>query len=190
MNTKLALDALKTARVRFTNLALHDDSMRCGVVPSVGAKECDIAIAALEAVQVEPLSYEVVLDTLIAKKPLYATPQQAAAPEIERLTAELDENAQRFHEQLTALATENKILTAKNRASLANNLCSDHRDKQTFKPCLACEIDRLSAKCAELVSALERARGCIEELLHRTPVRDVTETLGEIDAALAKANQS
>src|SRR6185312_9724072 len=33
--------------------------------------------------------------------------------------------------------------------------------------------------------ALERARGCIKGLLARTPVRDVTETLAEIDAAIA-----
>lgn len=33
--------------------------------------------------------------------------------------------------------------------------------------------------------ALERARGCIKGLLARTPVRDVAETLAEIDAALA-----
>jgi hypothetical protein len=34
--------------------------------------------------------------------------------------------------------------------------------------------------------ALERARGCIKGLLARTPVRDVSETLAEIDAVLAK----
>lgn len=34
--------------------------------------------------------------------------------------------------------------------SLANNLCSDHRDKQSGKPCLACEIDRLRAEIVRL----------------------------------------
>lgn len=33
--------------------------------------------------------------------------------------------------------------------------------------------------------ALERARSCITGLLKRTPVRDVAETLAEIDAAIA-----
>lgn len=40
-----------------------------------------------------------------------------------------------------------------------------------------------------LVLALERARGCIKGLLARTPVRDVAETLAEIDAALSPAAQ-
>jgi len=43
-----------------------------------------------------------------------------------------------------ALAEKDKeiaILNVKNQCSLANNLCSDHRDKQTDKPCLACIIE-------------------------------------------------
>lgn len=43
------------------------------------------------------------------------------------------------------------------------------------------------AMCAErerLKLALDRSRGCIKGLLARTPVRDVSETLAEIDAAL------
>lgn len=36
----------------------------------------------------------------------------------------------------------------------------------------------------DLRQALERARGCIKGMLARTPVRDVAETLAEIDAAL------
>lgn len=37
----------------------------------------------------------------------------------------------------------------------------------------------------EAAQALERARGCITGLLARTPVRDVTETLAEIDSVIA-----
>lgn len=44
------------------------------------------------------------------------------------------------------LQKEIKILELKNRSSLANNLCPDHRDKQAGKSCLACEIDRLQNK--------------------------------------------
>lgn len=44
------------------------------------------------------------------------------------------------------LRKEIKILELKNRTSLANNLCPDHRDKQAGKPCLACEIERLEKK--------------------------------------------
>lgn len=60
-----------------------------------------------------------------------------------------------LHEQLTAsraecqgLRREIAILELKNRSSLANNLCPDHRDKQQGKPCLACEIERLSNRLA------------------------------------------
>lgn len=41
-----------------------------------------------------------------------------------------------------------------------------------------------------LRDALERAQGCINGLLKRTPVRDVSETLAEIEHALAAAAPS
>jgi len=44
------------------------------------------------------------------------------------------------------LERENAILEIKNRGTLANNLCPDHRDKQTGKPCLACTIETLTRK--------------------------------------------
>jgi hypothetical protein len=34
------------------------------------------------------------------------------------------------------------------KGTLANNLCPDHRDKQTGKPCLACEIERKDRQIA------------------------------------------
>lgn len=52
------------------------------------------------------------------------------------------------------LEKENKVLKVKCAASLANNLCSDHRDKQTFKSCLACEIERLTKWETASVKAL------------------------------------
>jgi hypothetical protein len=51
------------------------------------------------------------------------------------------------------LERDNNILQLKCSGSLANNLCPDHRDKQTGKPCLACEIERLS-KSRETGAAL------------------------------------
>lgn len=42
-----------------------------------------------------------------------------------------------------------RILEIENRSSLANNLCSDHRDKQAGKSCLACEIERLSPNSSD-----------------------------------------
>lgn len=41
------------------------------------------------------------------------------------------------------LEAENAQLKLRNRGTLANNLCPDHRDKQQGKPCLACEVERL-----------------------------------------------
>lgn len=43
-------------------------------------------------------------------------------------------------------------------ASLANNLCQDHRDKQAGKPCLACELESAesSAMKWENAATLER----------------------------------
>lgn len=46
------------------------------------------------------------------------------------------------------------------------------------------------AMTSDLIRALQRSRGCITGLLARTPVRDVTETLAEIDFALAAAQQA
>lgn len=42
-----------------------------------------------------------------------------------------------------------KILELKNKTSLANNLCPDHRDKQEGKPCLACKIEALKNVCKD-----------------------------------------
>lgn len=41
------------------------------------------------------------------------------------------------------------------RGTLANNLCPDHRDKQTGKPCLACTIETLTRINMEYRVALE-----------------------------------
>jgi hypothetical protein len=54
-----------------------------------------------------------------------------------------------------AAEKENKVLRIKCANSLANNLCPDHRDKQTFKPCLACTIETTER---QLAAANERVR--------------------------------
>lgn len=48
---------------------------------------------------------------------------------------------------------------------------------------------QLIAAAPELADALERANGCIRGLLAQTPVRDVAETLAEIETALRKAGR-
>lgn len=49
-------------------------------------------------------------------------------------------------DEIERLARANRILELKSSCSLANNLCPDHRDKQAFKSCLACEIERLEKR--------------------------------------------
>jgi hypothetical protein len=53
------------------------------------------------------------------------------------------------HEKLMArvekLEKENRVLQIKAAGTLANNLCPEHRDKQTGKPCLACRVEKLEA---------------------------------------------
>ena len=58
-------------------------------------------------------------------------------PELERLRLEI--------ERLTKAL---RIAELKASGTLANNLCPDHRDKQTGRPCLACEIERLRTQLA------------------------------------------
>lgn len=48
-------------------------------------------------------------------------------------------------------------LQAKCNNSLANNLCPDHRDKQAGKPCLACEIERITKRFQKANEAREQS---------------------------------
>lgn len=47
--------------------------------------------------------------------------------------------------EIAELKEKLRVAELKASASLANNLCPDHRDKQGGKQCLACEIEKLSA---------------------------------------------
>lgn len=53
---------------------------------------------------------------------------------------------------------EISILKLKNKSSLANNLCPDHRDKQEGKPCLACEIEQLKRIRSNLIAENNRLK--------------------------------
>lgn len=53
-----------------------------------------------------------------------------------------------------SLAKDLKVAKLKGFGSLANNLCPDHRDKQTGKPCLACAIENLESERAELIERI------------------------------------
>lgn len=59
---------------------------------------------------------------------------------------------------------ELKIAKLKNRGSLVHNLCQDCRDKQKGKPCLACTVQALERKNAELQSANAALRDVLAEL--------------------------
>jgi len=47
------------------------------------------------------------------------------------------------------------IAELKNKGTLANNLCPNHRDKQTGRPCLACMIETLMRRYTELLAHTE-----------------------------------
>lgn len=59
------------------------------------------------------------------------------------------------------------VMTLKANASLANNLCPDHRDKQTGKPCLACEVEKLEKQLAEKDKEIERMRPVVEAVMEK-----------------------
>jgi predicted Ser/Thr protein kinase len=63
------------------------------------------------------------------------------------------------------LEKEVEILQIKNRSSLANNLCPDHRDKQVGKGCLACEVEHLTATNAKLMEEIERLREVLKKCI-------------------------
>ena len=65
--------------------------------------------------------------------------------------------------------------------------CEVERDveKEHVRQCVA-NIAKLVAENAALRATCGRARGCIAGLLKRTPVRDVAETLAEIDDAIGE----
>lgn len=60
---------------------------------------------------------------------------------------------------LAAVRREVERLRKQVQNSLANNLCSDHRDKQKGKPCLACEIDRLEMQVEHLEDLIVKNDG-------------------------------
>ena len=63
-----------------------------------------------------------------------------------------------FELGLLAQQLERKLRIAelKNKGTLANNLCPDHRDKQAGKPCLACTIETLERHAMALATACQR----------------------------------
>lgn len=73
---------------------------------------------------------------------------------IDEIVSRLNAFATLQHE-LDAAKARNKILELKCAASLANNLCPDHRDKQLGKPCLACTIEHLESWQVVAVDALK-----------------------------------
>ena len=65
------------------------------------------------------------------------------------------------------LETELKVAEFKNRTSLANNLCPDHRDKQAGKPCLACTVEKLETDLAASRAEVLALREALHPLADR-----------------------
>ncbi len=88
---------------------------------------------------------------------------------------------------LLAAQQELKVANLKNRSSLANNLCPDHRDKQAGKPCLACEIETLKASNEKRLAVARAAKDALAHIkkhpLNFTTV-DAWITLESVLAAL------
>ena len=78
-------------------------------------------------------------------------------------SGELKTRAEKAEARVQELERENAILEIKNRGTLANNLCPDHRDKQTGKPCLACTIETLTRKKDRAESELAAIKKRIAE---------------------------
>lgn len=66
---------------------------------------------------------------------------------------------QRSYEVPRDVWREIEILRIQARASLANNLCPDHRDKQAGKPCLACTEESLTLRVRKLEEAIRNYEG-------------------------------
>ncbi len=76
-------------------------------------------------------------------------------------------------ERIAALEKSLKIAELQNRGTLANNLCSDHRDKQIGKPCLACTIETLTRERDAALRDAEHLRGLLlAMLMHAKPIGD------------------
>ena len=83
-----------------------------------------------------------------------------------RESGELKTRAEKAEARVQELERENAILEIKNRGTLANNLCPDHRDKQTGKPCLACTIETLTRKKDRAESELAAIKKRIADAVH------------------------
>jgi len=69
--------------------------------------------------------------------------------------------------ELAAALKAQKIAELKASASLANNLCPDHRDKQNGKPCLACSLEEAQRDAEIRYMELQRSRAMSDHLIKR-----------------------
>ena len=74
-------------------------------------------------------------------------------------------NGESLKQKIIELKKKIEILELKNKSSLANNLCPDHRDKQAGKSCLACEIEKLQRVINNLKKEMQRREDYIESCL-------------------------
>jgi hypothetical protein len=91
----------------------------------------------------------------------HPAPESAKVVETPRIADETERTAtvvvnQRSYTVPHDVAKALKIEQLKASASLANNLCPDHRDKQSGKPCLACRIEQLERECEQWAHEAKR----------------------------------
>ena len=90
------------------------------------------------------------------------------------------EHTEFYSEVVTLRSTVEHLRLRENRLTAERDV-----EKEHVRQCVA-NIAKLVAENAALRATCERARGCIAGLLKRTPVRDVAETLAEIDDAIGE----
>lgn len=115
---------------------------------------------ALTSVIVDKTALRTVIEAFAKPVDSKAAPTEQAIEKVRRQLANESERIVLFPDEaepllshIAQLTRENKVLEKKNAGTLANNLCPDHRDKQTGKPCLACTIEQLTREKEELVQA-------------------------------------
>lgn len=98
-----------------------------------------------------------------------------------------------YADEIERLEKRAKIAELKASGTLADNLCPDHRDKQTGRPCLACEIERLghelaSAKLLHLADKIDAEHLSPLEQKAMRLLSDERATVKRLRAALGQIN--
>lgn len=156
------VDCLRHRPVSTTALQMRqaaDEIQRCWREHDEDMERMERATVAIELLSAEAER----LQQRIAEMETEAFDHVRKIKAITATNALIDEGWKARDRRIAELGRQNKILELKTSGTLANNLCQDHRDKQTGKPCLACEIERLQKKLAHTPPVGLRQAGWVQE---------------------------